>query len=199
MLLEIRDLARPGLVPASFALDRGECIALSGPSGAGKSLLLRAISDLDPSSGEVRLEGTLRESLPAPNWRRQVCYLAAEPGWWSDRVADHFDDWPRSARLAERLGFDSDYGNRLVANLSTGERQRLALVRALSIAPSVLLLDEPTSGLDPSARDQTEALLEETRGQGVGLLWVTHDQAQARRVATRYLTMTAGRLCEDVA
>lgn len=196
VLLEIRDLARPGLEPASLKLARGECVALSGPSGAGKSLLLRAISDLDPNTGEVRLEGTLRESMPAPDWRRQVCYLAAEPGWWSERVSDHYADWSQAARIAERLGLASDYGSRMVANLSTGERQRLALVRALSVEPSVLLLDEPTSGLDPEARDRAEALLEESRRADVGLIWVTHDQAQAKRVAKRQFTMSAGRLQE---
>ena len=64
-MLSVRDLARPGLGPVSFELQDGECIALRGPSGAGKSLLLRAIADLDPNSGDVALDGRSRESMLA--------------------------------------------------------------------------------------------------------------------------------------
>jgi len=73
-------------ISASFELQDGECIALQGPSGVGKSLLLRAIADLDPNEGTLKLDGTLREAVPAPLWRRQVTYVAAEPGWWADTV-----------------------------------------------------------------------------------------------------------------
>ena len=66
----------------------GECIAVTGPSGSGKSLFLRMIADLDPSEGEVFLDGAERRSLPAPAWRRRVVYIAAEPGWWSETLAD---------------------------------------------------------------------------------------------------------------
>src|SRR5215471_9706956 len=67
-------------ISVSFELNDGECIALQGPSGVGKSLLLRAIADLDPNEGAVKLDGTLREAVPAPLWRKQVTYVAAEPG-----------------------------------------------------------------------------------------------------------------------
>ncbi len=69
-MLDVRGLRRPGLGPVDLTLAAGECVALSGPSGAGKSLLLRAIADLDPSDGEVSLDGTAREAIPAPAWRR---------------------------------------------------------------------------------------------------------------------------------
>ena len=77
-------------ISVSFELKDGECIALQGPSGVGKSLLLRAIADLDPNEGTVKLDETLREAMPAPLWRKQVTYLAAEPGWWADTVQEHF-------------------------------------------------------------------------------------------------------------
>jgi len=68
------------------------------PSGAGKSLLLRAIADLDPNEGTVKLDGMLREAVPAPHWRSQVTYVAAEPGWWGDTVQEHFTAWHQAMR-----------------------------------------------------------------------------------------------------
>ena len=102
-MLSVENLTRPGLEPTSFELAAGECIALRGPSGAGKTLLLRALADLDPSAGVVRLDGTPRGRIPAPTWRRRVGYVPAEPGWWSERVADHFPDWASQAGPARRL------------------------------------------------------------------------------------------------
>src|SRR5690348_5206128 len=88
-LLSVQSLSRLQ-VRASFELGSGECIALQGASGSGKTVLMRAIADLDPNEGTIKLDGVLRESVPAPAWRRQVTYLAAEPGWWADTVQEHF-------------------------------------------------------------------------------------------------------------
>ena len=195
-LLAVRHLSRPGLDAASFDLAAGECLAISGPSGAGKSLLLRAIADLDPNEGELSLDRRSRDAMPAPAWRRLVTYLPAEPGWWADRVGDHFADWPAALPIAESLGLPPDCRDWPVSRLSTGERQRLALARALALAPRVLLLDEPTSALDPEARDAVESLIRRHLDGGGGALWVTHDAAQAARVAQRSMTIEAGRLSE---
>ena len=97
-MFSVRNLSRPGLEPLSFELAAGGCLGISGPSGAGKSLLLRALADLDASEGEVGLDGTRREDLPAPLWRRRVCFLPAESGWWADRVGAHLPAWG-AARL----------------------------------------------------------------------------------------------------
>src|SRR6516165_12141566 len=111
-------------VSVSFELNDGECIALQGPSGVGKSLLLRAIADLDPNEGTVKLDGTLRETVPAPLWRKQVTYLAAEPGWWADTVQEHFTNWDNTQPLIEELCLSPDCGSWKVGRLSTGEKQR---------------------------------------------------------------------------
>jgi len=195
-LLEVMDLARPGLEPVCLHLAAGECAAVRGPSGSGKTLLLRAIADLDPSTGRVSLDGVERAGWTGPQWRTAVGYLPAEPGWWDERVDRHFDDWSRAAPLVRRLGLAESLGAEPVARLSTGERQRLALVRALLSEPRVLLLDEPTAGLDEVAVQAVEQLVSERLAGGVAALWVTHDRRQAERVARRAFAVEAGRVRE---
>ncbi|TDH59158.1 ATP-binding cassette domain-containing protein [Dankookia rubra] len=202
-MLSVRGLRRLHLA-ASFDLVSGECVALRGPSGAGKTQLLRALADLDPNEGAVLLEGTASEAIPAPLWRGRVVYLAAEPGWWADTVGEHFPSWSSAAALAERLGLPAACGVWPIQQLSTGERLRLALVRALVSVPPpgprVLLLDEPTAGLDEVAKAAAEALIAERRAAtGMGVLWVTHDATQAGRVARRWLLVRNGLLEESPA
>jgi phosphate-transporting ATPase len=198
-LLSVRGLRRLHLA-ASFDLGAGECLALEGPSGSGKTQLLRAVADLDPNEGTVLLEGKPRDGMPAPAWRRLVGYVAAEAGWWADAVGEHFPDWAAAAPLAGHLGLPPACRGWPVARLSTGERRRLALARALAAAPGgprVLLLDEPTTGLDGAAAAAVEALVaERRRACGTGVVWVTHDPAQAGRVARRRLLLRDGRLEE---
>jgi len=198
-MLQIENLAVPGLRPVTFSISDGECVAVRGPSGAGKTLLLRAIADLDPSSGSVRLDGIDRQAIPAPEWRRRVGYVPAEPGWWADRIGAHFEDWAAATPLVQRLGLPAEAAAWPVARASTGERARLALVRALMAAPQVLLLDEPTAALDAASVAAAEALMAERAGGGVSVLWVTHDAAQAARVAKRGLIVEDGQVREALA
>jgi len=177
-------------------LDEGECISLAGPSGAGKSLLLRAIADLDPNDGELTLSGRRRDDTPAPEWRRQVMYVPAEAGWWADRVAGHFPDPDIAVPLMGRFDIAAEALTWEVSRLSTGEKQRLALTRALLAAPKVLLLDEPTSGLDPETALKVEAMLHERLSMGAAIILVTHDAAQAKRMAGRGFRMNKGELAE---
>ena len=191
-MLVVENLHRPGLAPVSFSLEAGKCLAVMGPSGAGKSLLLRAIADLDPNEGKVTLDGKSRESLSGPAWRRSVAYLPAEPGWWDDTVKPHFEDWDRASALAARLLLDANVAERPIVQLSTGERQRLALIRGLLRDPTVLLLDEPTAALDEAATAAAEALIKEQLARGMAVVWVTHDREQADRVADSVLQLVAG-------
>ncbi|MFQ5763726.1 MAG: ATP-binding cassette domain-containing protein [Rhodospirillales bacterium] len=194
-MLKIRGLRRPGLVtPVDLDIAERECVAISGPSGAGKSLLLRAVVDLDPNEGKVSLDGLSREAVPAPQWRRQVMYVPSEAGWWADRVADHFPEPDIAAPLMTRLGLDDGVLDWEVGRLSTGEKQRLALARALLTSPRALLLDEPTSGLDPETTSRVESMLHERLADGAAILLVTHDAEQAARMAARRFRMAKGTL-----
>jgi len=194
--LSVKQLRSPLAGPFDFELAAGACAAVSGPSGSGKSLFLRMIADLDPNEGEVFLGAVPRSSMPATRWRHNVVYVAAQSGWWADKVIDHFppDCRARSTTLAERLGVPVDLLDAAVVRLSTGEKQRLALVRALVGEPAVLLLDEPTAALDEHAVTLTEALLRERLANGTSIGLVTHDPDQALRLGTRRYRMAAGKL-----
>jgi ABC-type iron transport system FetAB ATPase subunit len=194
--LELRALRSPLAGPFDLALAPGACLAVSGPSGAGKSLLLRMIADLDPNEGEVRLDGVGRAGLSAPAWRRKVPYVAAESGWWRDTPAEHFAPagLDPARALAERLGVRRDALDDEVSRLSTGERQRLALIRALVLASPVLLLDEPTGPLDPDSVGRVEAVLAERLQAGTTILLVSHDPSQAARLGAQRLRMFNRRL-----
>jgi ABC-type iron transport system FetAB ATPase subunit len=109
----------------AISVSGGEVAALRGPSGSGKTLLLRAIADLDPHEGEVRLGDVARSGVPAPTWRKMVRYVAAEAPWWEDRVAGHFRSPDAVGAMAQELGLPDDCMNWHVARLSTGEKQRL--------------------------------------------------------------------------
>jgi ABC-type polar amino acid transport system ATPase subunit len=125
-----------------------------------------------------------------------VTYVAADPGWWAEQVADHFTDAPAARALLPRVGLPEDALQWPVARLSTGERQRVALLRAFTEANRVLLLDEPTSGLDAESREGVESLLRERLASGRSIVLVTHDPDFAQRMAQRHFTMDAGRLRE---
>jgi phosphate-transporting ATPase len=198
-LLEVRDLCTNLLKPASLSLAAGECIAVRGPSGAGKTLLLRAIADLDPNEGLVCLDGRDRSTIPGPEWRRLVGYVPAEPGWWADTVGEHFSEWTAASAFVKELRFPEEAKAWPIARLSTGERLRFALIRALMVGPKVLLLDEPTAALDPASMAAVESLITTRIRAGVAVLWVTHDAAQAKRMAQRLFVVNTGRVREEIA
>ena len=192
-LLRVDRLETALIGPLSFEVAEGECVALMGASGAGKSLLLRAIVDLDPSKGTVTLGGLDRGSVPASDWRKLVALVPAESGWWSDRVGDHFPPHASVADLLETLALTGALDWE-VTRLSTGERQRLAIARALCRNPKALLLDEPTASLDEAATQRVEDLVTRYCQTGLAVLMVTHDRRQGERMASRILHMAHGHL-----
>lgn len=193
--LEIRNLAFNGGAPADLTIEAGECVALSGPSGGGKTMMLRAVADLDPHGGEVLLDGIPASSIPAPAWRAKVGFLPADSPWWFDRVGDHFPEF--DAVSLHALGFEDDVLDWTVTRLSSGERQRLALLRLLVRSPDALLLDEPTANLDPDNGARVEQFVAGYRERHAApVIWISHSVDQARRVAGRRFIMQDGRLRE---
>ncbi len=185
-----------GVVRVTALLVRdGECVALTGPSGSGKTRIMRALADLDPAVGEITLDDRSHLAWTGPQWRARVMYVPAESAWWDDRVGPHFPADVTAADLRP-LGFAADVLDWPVSRLSSGERQRLALLRAVLRAPRVLLLDEPTANLDSANVDRVERWLAARSGDDGGMLWVSHDQDQLRRVCARGYGIHAGELRE---
>jgi ABC-type iron transport system FetAB ATPase subunit len=191
MTFVVKQLRSAFAGPFDLSLAAGACAAITGPSGSGKSVFLRMIADLDANEGEVWLNGRERASMPAPEWRRHAMYVPAESGWWADLVIEHFPLNRRSdlASFAGRLGVRADRLDAPVAQLSTGEKQRLSLIRALLPGPPMLLLDEPTGPLDEESVTRVEALLHERMAAGTSIVLVTHDPGQAERLGARLYRM----------
>ena len=194
-LLQINQLQRLMIGPLSLQVEAGDCLCISGPSGSGKSQLLRALADLDPHTGEACLQGVPASEIPAEVWRTRVGLLPPESVWWLPRVGDHFHG--ELPVPLEHIGLSAAILAQPVAQLSSGEKQRLALMRLLSNHPQVLLLDEPTANLDPENTRRIEAVIDEyRRAQQAVVIWVSHDQAQIARVADRYFAVSDGLLEE---
>ncbi|WP_415804063.1 ATP-binding cassette domain-containing protein [Bordetella muralis] len=194
LVLRLRELHSSRLTPVTLDVMAGECVAIVGPSGSGKSLLLRQIADLDPGQGCAEVDGRDRMQMRGFEWRRQVVYCQAEAGWWDDAVAAHFADLDAARVLAQRLGLSADKLDAQVRELSTGERQRLGLMRALLLQPRVLLLDEPTAALDEQATALVEQEWQRRMQQGASIVLVTHNMEQAHRMGHRRFRMDAGKL-----
>jgi ABC-type iron transport system FetAB ATPase subunit len=185
-LLRVEHLRIGERAPLSFEVGDGECLVVEGPSGVGKTRLLRAIADLDPAPGQVFLDGAERNEMTVIAWRRQVRYCAAEPAWWTETPRGAFPhdiDPVRLNRLINSLGLEAAALDRPIALLSTGERQRLALVRALIDDPTVLLLDEPTAALDGQTAALVEELIKYHVLSGRSVVLVSHDHSQIERIA----------------
>lgn len=143
----------------------------------------------------VYLDGCSYLDIEPPQWRRRVAMLPAESQWWYARVGDHFRTVDRQA--FQDLGLQPDIAQRSVTLLSSGESQRLALLRLLQNEPEVLLLDEPTASLDRSAALLVEQLVKGyAEKSGACVLWVSHAADQAERIGGRRFELYNGQLKE---
>jgi putative ABC transport system ATP-binding protein len=176
--------------------------ALLGPSGSGKSSLLRLLNRLsDPDLGTIHFKGDDVRGFEVLDLRRRAVLVPQLPAPLPGTVAENVRYGPSlcdrevdvNSCLA-RAGLARTYSDRDAAELSVGEQQRVMLARALALEPEVLLLDEPTSALDEAARDGVERTLEELARAGVAMVLVTHDRAQAERIASRVIRLHEGRV-----
>lgn len=190
---------------ANFELQTGEVLAITGSSGSGKTSLLRLLNRLDePTSGTVFVEGTDYRKIPPRELRRKLGMVTQRPFLFPGSVADNLRFGPTQrgetlppqaiAELLTQVGL-KDYGGRDVAILSGGEAQRVSVARTLANSPLALLLDEPTSALDEAAKLEVESAIQKVmREQELTCVMVTHDVAQALRLAERALVLEHGRV-----
>jgi len=175
----------------------GQIVGLLAPSGAGKSTLLRALIRLvDTDAGTITLDGADIATLDPRALRRRVGLVAQTPVMLPGSVADNLrygvQALPEQALHDALIAADlpAAFADRVAADLSGGERARVALARALTRDPELLLLDEPTAALDHDTAQRIGATLRRLRERGLGICVATHDRAFAdrwmdRRVALR--------------
>ncbi len=182
-----------------------ELLAIVGPSGAGKSSLLRLLNRLDePTTGTVYLDGKDYREFSTQILRTRIGMVMQRPYLFPGTVSANIRFGPAQrgaqicddeiASLLQSVGL-AGYAASDVGYLSGGEAQRVSLARALANQPSVLLMDEPTSALDENARLEVEAVIRRIQQEKrVTCVLVTHDVAQAKRLAQRLAVLKSGRL-----
>jgi phosphate transport system ATP-binding protein len=199
---------------------RGTVTALIGPTGSGKTTLLRTFNRMNDKvtgyrhQGDVLLDGRSiwSSSVELMSLRQKVGMLFQRPNPFPMSIMDNVVAGARAHRVTNKSGLKAIAEQRLTEvglwdavkdrlkdspfRLSGGQQQLLCLARALAISPDVLLLDEPTSSLDPRATESIEALVRKLV-PGLTVIIVTHNLAQAVRIADRTIFLNAGRLVEQ--
>ena len=168
---------------------------LTGPSGSGKSTVLRLCNRLlVPDAGVVEFRGTDVAEVDPCTLRRNVGMVFQRPTPFAGTVRDNLAaagpiDDPRSGELLDAVALDGSFLDRDARELSGGEQQRMCLARTLATGPDALLVDEGTSALDKDATHTLERLVVDLAAADHPVLWVTHDEAQADRIAEHRRTL----------
>jgi ABC-2 type transport system ATP-binding protein len=192
----------------SFAIARGECVAVLGQNGSGKSTLVRVLSTLllhDGGSARVFGHDVVRE---ADAVRRLVNRVSVEASFFKRMSASENLSYaarfyglaPSQTRrqipeILDAVGFPTARAGAPMEDLSRGMQQKVALARALLTSPTLLLLDEPTTGLDPRSKREVQAFIRSVRAShDTTTLLCTHDMAEAEALADRVGILDRGRL-----
>ncbi|MBV9555354.1 MAG: ABC transporter ATP-binding protein [Alphaproteobacteria bacterium] len=197
----------------TLAVPRGALCVLLGPSGCGKSTTLRMINRLVPcDGGTIRIDGEDALRPPVEALRRRIGYVIQSTGLFPHwRVDDNIATvprllhWPeprvraRVHELLEMLRLDPRiYAGKYPHQLSGGEQQRVGVARALAADPELLLMDEPFAAVDPVTRDALQAEIARIHeATGKTIVFVTHDIAEALRLATMIAVMDRGRVVQS--
>lgn len=197
--VDVRFGAVTALSRVELRVPAGQRLALIGANGSGKSTLLRVLHGLiTPASGSVLRDTAMRQAMlfQRPHMLRASALANVALGLWIRGVA--WKEAKARALLAlGRVGL-ADVALRGARGLSGGQQQRLALARAWSLKPDVLLLDEPTSSLDPHAKREVESLMAEFAAGGMTLVFASHNLGQVKRLATRVIYLEHGRVLADL-
>jgi len=189
--------------PIEFEVARGEVFAILGASGSGKTTLLRMIVRFEPADGYVLLDGEDVWSLPPPQLRRKVALVPQEPVVFGGTVYDNLayglrlagEELPRqrATQLLALCSLEEELLDTPAKKLSTGQKMRLCIARALVNEPSVLMLDEPTAALDPAVGSRVlQAVFRHAGEKGIVVLLVTHRPKDAAAFANRAIIIHEG-------
>ncbi|TKX55727.1 ABC transporter ATP-binding protein [Halorubrum sp. SP3] len=203
--IECRDLSKyygdvRGVEDVSFTVEEGEVFGFLGPNGAGKTTAIRTLLGfLSPTSGGGTLLGhDVTDPVESRRARERIGYLPGDPGLDRDRTAAAFLDHQAALRgessrdgLVDRFDLDE---SRRIADLSRGNRQKVALVAAFMHDPDLLLLDEPTSGLDPLLQEEFAALVRERVDDGASVLLSSHVLGEVAALCDRVGVLRDGHL-----
>jgi putative ABC transport system ATP-binding protein len=199
--VSVRRAGRLVLDAVSARIPVAGITVVAGPSGAGKTTLLRLCNRLDiPDAGRVCYRGQPLDELDPLALRRRVGMVFQRPTPFPGNVADNLAVAHPAAGTADmttalaRVALDPGLLHQEARTLSGGELQRMCLARTLVTQPETLLLDEPTSALDEQPKRVFETTARDLAGQGITIIWVAHDAAQARRVADRVYQLRDGHL-----
>lgn len=205
-MLSAAHLARPPmLAPCDLRVRPGEIVGIIGPNGAGKTSLLRALAGVSEGPGQVTMDGM------------QLAHVARRdrPGLFAYMPAGRHLDWPMQVRDLVALGLAQPdvrnpaveaalrqtdtwaFAHHDVAKLSTGERARVLLARALVSAPRYLLLDEPIANLDPYYQCRIMEILRTQAAQGAAVVLAIHDLQLASQYCDRLILMHGGRIVAE--
>jgi len=199
--VSVRRVNRLVLDEVSARIPAAGITVVAGPSGAGKTTLLRLCNRLDiPDAGRVWYRGQPLDELDPLALRRRVGMVFQRPTPFPGSVADNLAVAHPDAGAEEmttaliRVALDPGLLGQEARTLSGGELQRMCLARTLVTRPETLLLDEPTSALDAQPKQVFEATARDLAAQGITIIWVTHDSAQADRIADRIYQLCDGQL-----
>ena len=193
----------------SLRVEAGEVYALLGANGAGKTTALRCLATLlAPTSGTARIAGFDARTHPL-EVRRRLGFLAASMGLYARlsarEVLRYFADLHgvspaeapgRVEAMVEAFGL-AEFADRLCGRLSTGQRQRVSIARAVVHDPPALVLDEPTLGLDVLSGEAIYRFVEEARGRGRAVVFSTHQMSEVELLADRVGIIAGGRLVAE--
>lgn len=200
----------------SFSVKSGEIVSILGPNGAGKTTLLRILAGfLSPDKGEYEIQvsnngATTRLEEKKPWLRRNSTLVHQNPTIFDESVWKNLEFGLKSLKLStvdrkarvisalHQTGLE-EFAHRDAKTLSSGEKQRLAIARAISLFPTVLFIDEPTSNLDPVNAKRVEDSLKILNEQGVTVVMATHNLFQARRLSDRVALLMDGKIIEAAA
>jgi len=189
----------------SLKIEPGDFISIVGPSGSGKSTFLKLCSQLiSPTNGTITYHGKDFTQYNPTELRRTIAYCFQTPYLFGDTVMDNIKfpfairnitfNQNRVDELFSLFHMPTDFLNKDVANLSGGEKQRIAFIRSLLFKPEIMLLDEITSALDADNTKIVEIVIDTLNKEGVTVLFVTHDFEQSRKYANRLLTIASGEI-----